>query len=495
VLVVWHVTFDVMGQHESTPPAAKSRPRFGKDHLMLADWPISVATYQQRTKADGTKLDNAQYVVTRSNGTSQRVVLEAPSSVGLPGAGDSDFLVALLTIAKQQGFESDIVRFIPSHVLAVMRLAATKKNYERLKNALKRLRALTLTYELAWYSRRKRAVEPILITGILAEAKLVFRRGRRASGAVADSHIQWTRNFYTSLKEGNLTDLDLDLYFGWKRPGCKQLYRHLNKVWHAGKRPKVYERDLTELASAHLGLARSKFLKRNFQEIIKDMEENGYLAPMDKGIRYRKIRPGVWRVRLELHPRHFRGKRAGGGESSREDSTPRQPDAAVLVCDYHRHRFGRETYDPKSHELRHAEKLLSGRKLSDLEKLLPGVAKTVAGAYSGKDCHFGAAVPYFEKALQDHEQHQRSRRREREQTAGLAAIEEGTAAERQARRQRRLRLLKAWQKLSVQQQSRYQQAAIARAASDSQRRHLTRHTDLEEPPTQVLEEMARALGA
>lgn len=490
-----HVTFALVGQQKSAPQAPKSRPRFGKDHLMLADWPISVATYQQRTKADGTRLDHAEYVVSRPNGASQRVILEAPSSVGLPGAGDSDFLVALLTIAKEQGFESDIVRFVPLHALQVMRLAPTKKNYERLKVALKRLRALTITYELAWYSRQKRAVEPILITGILSEAKLVLRRGRRAAGAIADSHIQWTANFYSSLKEGSLTDLDLDLYFGWRRPGCKQLYRHLNKVWHAGKKPKVYERDLTELASAHVGLARSRFLKRNFEEIVKDMEKGGYLAPMDEAVRYRKTRPGVWRVRLELDPRHFRGNKARVGESPRQECPSKQPGAVMLVRDYHRHRFGRETYDPKSHELRHAEKLLAGHTLPDLKKLVPGVAKTVAGAFGGKDCHFGAAVPYFEKALQDHEQHQRSRRREREQTAGLAAIEGGTGAERQARRQKRDRLLKTWQQLPLSKRKQHRQSAIARATSDSQRRHLTRHSDLNEPPTQVLDEMARALGA
>ena len=483
-----------MGQYESASSASKPRPRFGKDHLTLADWPINVATYQQRTKADGTRVDKAEYVVTRSKGTSQRVVLEAPSSVGLPTAGDGDFIVALLLIAKQQGFKSDIVRFIPSHVLLIMGLATTKKNYERLKRALKRLRALTITYELAWYSRQKRAVEPILITGILAEAKLVLRRGRRAAAAVADSHVQWTANFYSSLKEGNLTDLDLDLYFSWKRPGCKQLHRHLNKVWHAGKKPKIYERDLTELASAHLGLARSKFLKRNFHEIVTDMEESGYLLPMDKGVRYRKIRPGVWRVRLELHPQHFRGVSAGGGESSTANRARKQPDAVMLVCDYHRRRFCRDSYDPKPHELRHAEKLLIGREMSDLRELVPGVAQTVAGAYSGKDCHFGAAVPYFEKALQDREQHQRSRRREKQRSDSRAAIEEGTGAQREARRQRRLHLLGAWQQLPVQQRTRYQQAAIARAASDSQRRHLSRHSDPEKPPTQVLEEMARALG-
>jgi hypothetical protein len=89
-------------------------------------------------------------------------------------------------------------------------LSSTKKSYQRLKRALKRLRAVTVTYELTWYSRQTQAVEPVLITGILANAKLVFRCGRRTADALPDSYVQWTGNFYRSLQEGNLTDLDLD---------------------------------------------------------------------------------------------------------------------------------------------------------------------------------------------------------------------------------------------------------------------------------------------
>ena len=147
MLFICFFTFDLMEQQQR--PARGLKRRFGKDHLTLADWPINTATYQQRTKLDGTKVDHAEYVVTRSDGTCQRVLLEAPSSVGLPTAGDGDFIVALLLLAKQQEFETDIVRFIPSHVLSIMGLSGAQKNYMRLKNALKRLRALTLTYELA----------------------------------------------------------------------------------------------------------------------------------------------------------------------------------------------------------------------------------------------------------------------------------------------------------------------------------------------------------
>lgn len=176
-----------MTHSNSSSTGSNQKTRIGKDHFALADWRISVATYQHRKRVDGANRDFAQSVIERADGTCQKVTLESPSTVGLPTAGDEDVVIALLALAKTQGVLSDVVRFVPSHVLRTMGLAETKKNYERLKKSLKRLRAVTVTYESTWYSRETQSVEPILITDILAEAKLLFRRGRRAAHAVPDS--------------------------------------------------------------------------------------------------------------------------------------------------------------------------------------------------------------------------------------------------------------------------------------------------------------------
>lgn len=458
---------------------------------MLADWRISMATFQQRTKPDGSNVDYAEYVLQRKGAACQKVILESPSRIGLPTAGDEDVIIALLVLAKQQNFESDIVRFIPSRLLQIMGLTDTQKNYVRLKKALKRLRAVTITYELTWYSRKTQSVEPILITGILAEVKLVFRRGRRASGSVPDSHVQWTRNFYTSLQEGNLTDLDLDLYFGWRRPCSKHLHRHLNKVWHAGKKPKTYERDLRELACGHLGMTDNKDLKRNFHLIIDELERQEYLLPVDKAIRYRKVRPGVWRVQLEIHPDRCRGKSAGVGDSSRNNAPTPQNDAVALVSAYHSLRFGREAYIPKLLELKHAQALLRDHDGALLLNLLPTVAKTVENSYRGQDCHFGAAVPHFESALQ--EQIAKTSRcahqaeKDADHSTQQAELIQGARAKQQIRSAR----LSQWQKLSPQQQSTFYEQAVVQATSGSVRSRLCRRRNLQDPATEVLALMAR----
>src|SRR4051794_8559789 len=140
-----------MQESVRAPARSVERPRFGKDHFMLADWRISVATYEQRRKNDGSNVDFVEYAIRRGDGTSQKVTLESPSTIGLPTASDEDVVIALLAVAKEQGFASDVVRFVPSRLLKIMGMSGGNKNYIRLKRSLKRLRAVTVTYEHAWY--------------------------------------------------------------------------------------------------------------------------------------------------------------------------------------------------------------------------------------------------------------------------------------------------------------------------------------------------------
>ncbi len=479
----------------SSPAATRSaaRTKFGKDHLTLADWPIGVATYQQRAAKSGEQRDFATFSIERTDGTRQKVTLESPSRVGLPTAGDKDVLIALLFLAKEQEFSSDVVRFVPWQLLRIMGWPRNQKSLNRLKTSLKRLKALTATYENAWYSRRTRKVEACLITGILAEVKIVFRKGRRASNTLSESYVQWTRHVYTSLQEGSLIDLDLDLYFSCKRPGAKDLLRHLNKVWHGGRKPKPYARDLKELACAHLGLTDSKDLKRNFDQLVKELESRNYVRQADSGVRYQKIRPGIWRVHFELHPDQLRTKRPASPKISghHKAGSTSDTDATLFVRLYHQHRFGKDEYAPQPHEILRAAKLLEEHDTETLLKLVPAVARIVERTYHDRDVYFGAAVPYFEKSVADNRRQQRSRLQQDKRQAEQAATDASVANQKHSRQQRRQQLLKEWVRLSKDQQTKYYQSAIDHAASDFDRRRLTRCRQVAAPPTEALDIMAR----
>jgi hypothetical protein len=110
-----------------------------------------------------------------------------------------------------------------------------------------------------------------------------------------------------------------------------QLYRHLNKVWHGGRKPSLYERDLEELACGHLLMSRTKDTKRNFTAIVAEMQSKQFIAPLPPEQRFTKSQ-GRWRVRIEpykslvISPEKTAIEIAGA-----EDQ--------LLVAAYLRHRF------------------------------------------------------------------------------------------------------------------------------------------------------------
>jgi hypothetical protein len=475
----------------SSAPESTIRPKFGKDHLTLADWPIGVATFQQRRGENDDQRDFAEFVIQRQGGIRQMVTIESPSRIGLPTAGDHDTLVALLLLAKKQDFDSDIVRFMPWQLLRIMGWPLNQKSLCRLQMSLKRLKGVTATYENVWYSRRTKKVESCLITGILAEAKIVFRKGRRAAGALPESYVQWPQHMHKSLQEGSVLDLDLDLYFSCSRPGTKNLLRHLNKVWHAGKKPKPYARDLKELACGHLGLTDCKDLKRNFQELVAELESRGYLKQTDPTLRYQKIRPGIWRVNLELHPDQVRAKQQPTSTvRKKETATPPDGDAATLVCLYHRHRFGKTEYTPRRHEISRAKELLEKYDPATLSGLAASVATTVEGQYRGEDVYFGSAVPYFINAADRRQKKQRLSDRQETMDVDEVAADAAILEEKRQRQLRRQNQLAQWSRLPEDDRLKCISSAIAKARSDFDRKRLSRSKIDDDPPREVLDQMS-----
>ncbi len=459
---------------------------------MLADWPLGTATFQQRTGDRGEQRDFAEFVIDRPDCTRQKVTLESPSRIGLPTAADHDMLIALLLLAKRQEFRSDVVPFVPWQLLQILGWHRNQASYRRLRASLKRLKAVTATYENVWYSRTTRKVESFLVTGILAEAKVVCRPGRRFSDRTPESYVQFTRHMHTSLEEGSVVDLDLGLYFSCKRPGTKHLLRHLNKVWHAGKKPKPYARDLQDLACGHLGMTDCKDLKRNFQNLVAELEGCGYLKPLDPSVRYQKIRAGVWRVNLELHPDQQRqkGRAAAAVREKREPTPSVGSEAAVLVRLYHCHRFGKGDYVPQPHEIARAKQLLKEYELDVLNSLTAPVARSVEQHYRGEDLFFGSAVPYFAAAAKRQEKQQRVRDRAASEAIHETAEDAAIMKEKRKRRRRREKLLHQWRRLSQTECTRFLQLAMEHARSEFDRRRISKAT-VDDPPREALEEMDR----
>ena len=395
----------------SKSPQKRTR-LIGKDELNLADWRISAPKHQQPRKEDGGKLDVIEHEMPNPNGTTQKVTLMAPSVVGLPTPADEDLLISLLYLAKVQGFASDTVRFSTTQLCEVMHHSVNQAARDRIEQGLTRLKALTIKYELAWWDKLKAEVEPILITGILAEAKFVRCNGRPRKDEPSDSYVQWTNNFYKTISAGNLTDIDLDLYFSFSRPGTKQLYRHLNKRFHRRGVGERYERDLIQLACGHLGMKRSKFVKRNLDQCIRELEEHGYVVREAGEQRYRHVRPGVWRVGFELPSSQERAAWSGGAADARSP-TPAVTPEAEIVGRFHALWSGTKRDRPSEKELAIARRLIGEHGQAMVSAALPRAVKVLREKWP--DCRtFKGVESYFAEAtgpLRDRQRHEQRRRR------------------------------------------------------------------------------------
>ena len=429
--------------------------RIGKDELNLADWRISVPTHKQPRRSDGDKLSVVEYEIPVANGTTQKVTLMAPSHIGLPTPGDEDLLIALLYLAKKHDFQSDIVRFGTTQLCSVMRKTPNQATRDRIEAGLTRLKALTIKYELAWYDKVKAQVEPVLITGILAEAKFVRRKERRPVGEPHDSYVQWTKSFYQTITAGNVTDIDLDLYFSFSRPGTKQLYRHLNKRFYGRRQHQRYERDLIHLACGHLGMKKSKYLKRNLDQCIRELEESGYIVAEDAAHRYRKVRPGVWRVGFRLDPNY----RKTGQIRSVAAATPptaRDADQAVgLVCRFYIEWTSEDLHVPSSNEITTAKRLIAEHGIDTATEMLPRLVKVLKQRWP--ECRtFMGAMRYLPDALS----HVRERRRRQEQRQREDAEYKAERRRKESAGQRETKLESQWQRLSPEKQQEIRSIAL-----------------------------------
>jgi len=438
----------------TTTPQEKAR-HIGKDELNLADWRIGVPTHQQPRKENGEKLDVIEYEIPSRHGRTQRVTLMAPSAVGLPTPTDEDLLIGLLYLAKRQRFEADVVRFSTSQLCEVMHKVPNQAARDRIEQGLTRLKALTVKYEFAWYDRLKAKVEPVLVTGILAEARLMRREGRPRKDEPHDSYVQWTNSFYKTIRAGNLTDLDLDLYFSFSRPGTKQLYRHLNKRFHGPKTGVRYERDLVQLACGHLGMKRSKYLKRNLDLCIQELEQHGYILAEEPARRYRRVRAGVWRVGFMLAPPYRTSKRKGHVSHIDRTEMPGDDAAARLVHDFHRMWSRSEEYSPGARELAIAKRLLESYDSETIAQALPHAVKVLKIKWP--NCKtFKGVESYIDDALRP-----LADQRRREQARRQAEEEAATHSQQQADTQRRnAELNQIWENLSASQQKKIRALAV-----------------------------------
>jgi hypothetical protein len=456
----------------------------GRDELNLADFPISVLQRQQPTDADGEKRDTAVYEAGRYDRDArqrvrQRVILETSSRHGLPTPADENVVLALLYVAKHtHNFREPVVPFAPRQLFRIMGWAPNSRSYDRLRQVLRRLKALVIRYENAWWDIEGRGYEAEVATGVIGEYELGRQvSGRKKGGASPACWVCWTPRFQQSLASGNLKKLDLERLFALRLPTSQRMYRFLDKRFYPPHQPPAVEMDLFDFACGHIGLSRVgnvAELKRRLAPAVAELESIGFIAKADPAERYRKVKPGVWRVRFQAGPQFLARSRPEAAASPdcglegkgleplslsvNPQSAIRNPQSGerALVEEYYR-LWGVETPHVGERDLEQARALVERHGEDAARGLVPELVRVVKRGWPECKSFSGAASRYGAEAAQAHAQWLRAG--ERADEAKARREQERVQAAQQAER-RRLREAR-WESLSTEERAEIERHVLA----------------------------------
>lgn len=435
----------------------------GRDELNLADFPISVLQRQQPLDETGVKKDTAVYEASRYDRRTrqrmqQKVILETSSRHGLPTPADENVVLALLYVAKHShNFANPQVHFAPRQLFEIMGWSPNSRSYDRLRDVLRRLKALVIRYENSWWDVAGRSYEAEVATGIISEYELGRQTGgRKKDGTPPPCWVCWTPHFQRSLSNGNLKKLDLERLFALKLPTAQRMYRFLDKRFYPPQQPPEVDMELFDFACGHIGLSRVENvaeLKRRLLPAIEELEAIGFLAALPVAERFTKVKAGVWRVRFRAGPDFLRRAEPAAVAALPppvDESAPSVEDAAEPTAQ--EHEIARAFYRlwlpeappiPGAGDLRQARELLRRHGPEAANEVLAALVQVLRKEWPECRTLSGAAQKYLAEA----ERVCQRERRRREQAA-RAKQHEGTARQEAVRHgEERRRLEERWQTL------------------------------------------------
>jgi hypothetical protein len=276
----------------------------GKDELNLAEFPIS---------AIGSRLDPSVKTIIFQDRTfdkasgetiTRKLTITASDQYGLPTASDDEILLGLLQLSRIQNFNSSTVTFTPYQLLKILGWSVNTSNYRRLKESINRWMGVTLYYENAWREDKARWVDVSLH---FLEQVEFYKPGQEAAlSANGYSVFKWNDIVFRNFREGNLKELDFQIYRTLEGAIAKRLFRFLDKRFFM-RRELTF--DLEAFACEKIGLSRPVKtnpagrvttdvgqIKRRLLPAVKELEDIGFIQPMPSEKRFTKDGAGKWEV-------------------------------------------------------------------------------------------------------------------------------------------------------------------------------------------------------
>ena len=240
-------------------------------------------------------------------------------------SGLSDSITGIFTNRK--------LEFNRHELIQLLRWNGSGLSYDRVETSLDRWTSVYLKYENAWRDNRTKTWTT---TGfhIIDAYQLNDSRSSDAQLGLIPSYIIWGQDIFESFQAGYLKPLDYDLCMGLKNSTAKRMYRFLDKRFYTSP---VVAMDLVEFACGHIGLTESNnvaILKRRLAPAIAELEGIRFIVREDPGQRYRKVRPGVWRV--EFKPGRAELAADADDDNRMSSAAAGSTSAARLAAEYYR---------------------------------------------------------------------------------------------------------------------------------------------------------------
>lgn len=275
----------------------------GRDEMNLCELPF--ATLSERSgdrnvlqyEIDDYDSELGQTVV-------RRLTVTGDPHFGLPTEKDEEVYLGLLKYSNDyNGFSDPEVRFSRADLFDLMGWDKSDWAYARLTQAMHRLVGVRLSYHNLWRDNRDKQWRDQGAFGILESFHFRDSRAAGTSAAFREnaSRFRWSAELFQSFDSGYLKRID----YGLTRllsPKARRLYRYLDKHFFPPRKTLIVV-DVARLGYQHIGISPGveldKVRKRHIGPAADELVQAGYLQPAD-GVRFRKLRRGVWEAVFEL---------------------------------------------------------------------------------------------------------------------------------------------------------------------------------------------------
>jgi hypothetical protein len=302
VVVVFSIKYDMLIAMSTEPAPNQNRrtalpKQVGRDELNFAEFPIAALTERIPAGDDDLVFCDRIFDQQASRWVERRVIVERHKRYGLPTAVDDEILFALVQLTKlRNNFTSREVGFTLCEIIKILGWRDGGPYYDRLRESLHRWKRIMIRWENAWWNNKDK-------TWMTEYFNVIDNLSLPEEGRHADARhsFHWNVVLFNSFQRGNFKLIDAETFFALRNSVAKRMYRFLDKRFYHQNQ---WEFDLKNFALEHIGINRTYEknvgkIKERLDEGIVELEQIGFITPMERNRRYTKARAGQWSIHFE----------------------------------------------------------------------------------------------------------------------------------------------------------------------------------------------------